>query len=70
MMGDGGIHVVYRAVVGERIADPMTARVAVSKIAISVIDPAVEADGRTPMSGMKDEYGAGRAPICGSPENT
>src|ERR1700677_2782593 len=70
MMGDGGIHVFYRAVVGERIADPMTAPVATAKIAISVIDPAVEADGRAPISRMKDEYGTGLAPICRSPENT
>jgi hypothetical protein len=68
MMSDGAIHVVYRAVIGERVADPMTARVTVAKITISVIDPAVEPDGRTPMPGMKDVDGAGRAPICGSPE--
>ena len=60
---------VYGAVVGERVADPVTARVTVSKIAISVIDPTIDADGRTPMSWMKDEYSAGLAPVSRSPEN-
>jgi hypothetical protein len=67
MMGDGGIQVVYSAVVGERIADPMTSGVAVSKIAISVIDPTVEADDRTPVSGMKNEDRAGEAPVGRGP---
>jgi hypothetical protein len=59
MMSDGGIQVVYRTVVGERIADPMTPGITASKIAIAVIDPTVEADRGTPVSGMKDEDGAG-----------
>ena len=71
LVGSGlRIYVVDGVVVGERIADPSAAGVAVSHVTVSVIDSAIKAHRRTPMPRMKDKDRAGRAPIRGGPKKS
>src|SRR6266849_2375870 len=66
----GDVYIVHRAVVEKPAAVPTPAFVAVSKVAVTVVDPAVEADTRTPIAFMENKSVAAPTPIGWSPEKT
>ena len=64
----GNSDVVNGAVVIKRPAMPIAAFVAFAEITEAVIDPAVEADVRAPITGMPKVGAAAKRPIARSPE--
>src|SRR6266446_263068 len=64
------VHPGHGRVITERSADPSTAVVALSPIAISVIDPAVEPDGRAPVALVEEIIAAAVTPVSGGPEES
>src|SRR5579872_3252232 len=63
------VHVGDRAVIEKPIAFPTTTFVAVTKISVAVIDPAVKAhDSKRPKAGIKDKATAAPSPIRRSPQ--
>jgi hypothetical protein len=63
-------HISDAAVVIEIPAAPFAACVAVTEISESVINAAVEPDGRAPVSNVKYEGAAAPSPIAGCPQQT
>lgn len=61
--------VVGRAIVGELITLPATAAVAFPAVAVAVINAAIEADIRSPVSGVENKRTAAPTPIGGSPKH-
>lgn len=49
-VNDGGIYIKDRGVIGEAIAIPASAVEAVAEVAVAVIDAAIEADFRRPVT--------------------
>ena len=64
---EGGIDVVARAVVVETAAVPITADVADAEVAEPIIDPAVEAYARTPITRIPDVVASIPAPVSRRP---
>src|SRR4051794_8784172 len=59
--------VVHRSVVSEGAVMPVPALVAITRIAVSVIDATVEADMRTPVAMVEDVRSVALAPVAGCP---
>ena len=64
----GAIHVNNRGVIGECAAIPRAARKADAHVAAAVVHAAVEADVRSPITGMEAITTASKAPVAWSPE--
>lgn len=64
------IHVVDGAVVVELVALPAAAIISVTRIAVAVINAAVESHGRTPISGMPVIYSGRKTPVSRSPQES
>src|SRR6266567_2935651 len=64
----GDRHIIYAAVVIERAATPVTARVTGAEISISVIDPAVEPNMWSPITGMPSVESTAPPPIPWGPK--
>src|SRR5580658_2452036 len=62
------IHVVYGRVVEKVPVVPATAFVPVTNVTEAVVDPAIKANGRTPITFVKDEGSATPTPIGGRPK--
>jgi len=60
----------HRAVVSENPAAPFAADKADSSVAESIVDPAIEADMRTPVSRVPSVNAPAKSPIPGSPKQT
>jgi hypothetical protein len=60
--------VVHRGVVHEVAVIPIATLVADAPIAITVVNPAIEANVRTPVAGVKDVSAATPSPVSRSPE--
>jgi hypothetical protein len=65
---DMDVDVGDSAVVGEVSAAPFAADEAYAKVAKAVVNPAVEADTRSPVAGMPDVHAAAKPPVTGSPK--
>jgi len=68
VMHDGDVDVIEGAVVVEVAAAPVTALVAVTAVAETVIDAAVEADVQTPVAAVKAILVVPEAPVSWCPE--
>jgi len=64
------VDVVHAAVVGEDTMIPTAALIADAAVTEAVVDAAVEADVRAPVTGVKDVCATSPAPVTGGPENT
>lgn len=64
------VHVIHPSVIEEVAAVPAAAEVAGAGVAESVVDAAVEADFRAPVSGVPEIGAVGPAPVAGRPEKT
>ena len=67
---DRSVYPVRGGVVEERVARPSAAIVAVSRIAVAVINPTVETDARAPVAIVKVIVAAPVAPVAGRPEES
>jgi hypothetical protein len=65
----GGVDVVRRAVVVEVAATPVAALIAISAVAIAVIDTAIVADVQAPVAAVEAIAVMTEAPIAGGPES-
>src|SRR5438270_8735144 len=70
VVNHGDVHVVDRAIVEKVSALPPPAFVTVAKVAVAIIDSAIEAHSRAPITFIKDEPAAAPAPISRSPQKT
>src|SRR5580700_10476430 len=68
VVNDGGVYVGHCGVIGKRSMIPISAHVAHADIAKSIVDPAVEANVRTPVSGVPEIRSAAPAPITRRPK--
>src|SRR5579864_335364 len=64
----GHVHIVHRTVVEEPVVVPTSTFVAISEVAETIIDPAIETDSRAPIALMKQKSIATPTPIPRSPE--
>src|SRR5439155_1534267 len=64
------VHPGHGRVIAERIADPFAAVVALSPVAITVIDPAIEPDSRAPVAVVEEVIAPVVAPVSGSPQES
>src|SRR5882672_10095312 len=67
VVDNGDVHVVHGAVVEKVAVVPTSAFVAISKVAVSVVDTAVEADLRTPIAFVESKSAFVPRPISWSP---
>jgi hypothetical protein len=65
---DGDVYVVYSRVIEELSAIPVTAFVADTDVAVTVVDSTIEADVRTPISDIPDIEAISPTPIAWRPE--
>lgn len=63
-----GIHVGHAAVIGERVVVPVTAFITAAHVSVAVVDPAIVADVRAPVTSMPHKPVAGKAPVGRCPE--
>jgi hypothetical protein len=68
VVDDGDVYVVYSTVIEELSSTPVTAFVADSDVAVTVVDSAVEADVWTPISDIPDIEAIRPTPIAWRPE--
>ena len=66
----GDVHVVNCAIVVELAIAPVTALIAVARVAITVINAAVEAYDRSPKAGVPGVEAIGEGPVSGSPQKS
>src|SRR5437899_79303 len=64
------VHPGHGRVIAERIANPFAAVVALSSVAVAVIDPAVEPDSRAPVAVVEEVIAAVVAPVSGGPQES
>ena len=64
------VHPGHGPVIAERIADPSSAVVALPPVAVAVIDPAVEPDGRAPVAFVEEVIAPVVAPVSGGPQES
>ena len=64
------VHPGHGRVITERIAGPLAAVVALSPVAVAIIDPAVESDGRAPIAVVEEIIAAVVASVSGGPEES
>src|SRR5437773_368051 len=62
------VHPGHGRVIAECIADPSAAIVALSPVAVAVINPAVEPDGRAPVAFVEEVIATVVAPVSGGPQ--
>ena len=70
VVNDRDVHVVDRAIVEEASIFPTAAFIAMAKIAVPVVDPAIESDHRPPISFIENKSAAAPTPITRSPQKT
>jgi len=70
VVDDVHIYIVHAAVVEKVSARPVATRVTVANIAEAVIDSTVEADLRTPVSGIEHVGAVTPTPVAGRPQQT
>jgi len=68
IVDDGSIHVHDRGVIGKIAAMPLSAHEANAHVAESIVHATVEANVRSPVSGMEDVQATGPAPVRWSPQ--
>jgi hypothetical protein len=68
VVDDGDVYVVYATVIEELSSTPVTAFVADSDVAVTVVDSTVEANVWTPISDIPDIEAIRPSPISGRPE--
>ncbi len=66
----GDVHVIHRTVVFELSVIPATSFIALTAVAEAIIDPAIEADVRTPVAFIEGKGAAVPTPVTGGPEIT
>src|SRR6266513_1289784 len=64
------VHPGHGPVIAEPITNPSSAVVALSPVAVAVIDPAVEPNGRAPVALVEEVIAAVVAPVSGSPQES
>src|SRR5215469_15388160 len=64
----GDVDIIHRAVVSEDAAMPVAAFIAIARVAEAIVNAAVEADVRAPVSCMPHIEAAAPAPIAGRPQ--
>src|SRR6266478_4286370 len=70
VMNDAGVHVRHGGVVTERVSFPVAAPVAVSGVAIAVVNAAVKTDSRTPVALIKSINTVAPSPPRRGPKQT
>ena len=68
VVDDRGVHMIHVGVVGEMTVLPTTALIAHPAIAKAVVDAAIEADVRSPITLMPEERAAAPSPVAGRPQ--
>ena len=68
VVDDRDVHMIYSRVIEELSTIPVTAFVAHSDVAVTVVNSSVEADVRTPISDIPDIRAIGPTPISRRPE--
>jgi hypothetical protein len=63
-----GSKVVGSAVIKQSTMVPAAALISVTRIAVAIVDTAIEADGLRPIAGVKNKSAVDTIPIRGSPE--
>src|SRR4030095_14881686 len=69
-MNDIGVHARHSGVVAEAVSFPTAAPVAVSRVAIAVVDPSVKSDSRPPVALIKGVNAVVPAPPGRGPKQT
>ena len=69
-VNDGGVYIKDRGVIGEAITVPASAVEAVAKVAVAVVDAAIEAYLRRPVTGVPGIASVVPSPVAGGPEET
>ena len=70
VVNDGLVHVRYSGVVLEVVSIPSSAPIAISGVAVTVINAAVKTDMRSPVTLVKDIRAVVPAPPCRGPKQT
>jgi hypothetical protein len=70
VVDDGHVDVIHAAVVEKVVAGPVTAAVALPTVAETVVDAAVEADVRTPVTFIPKVVAVTPSPVTWSPKDT
>jgi hypothetical protein len=70
VVNDGCVYVVHRLIVDELVAVPISAFISTAHIPKAVVDPAIEADVRTPIAVVPVIATAPEPPIGRSPKGT
>ena len=67
IVNDRDVHIVHRAVVGEHPVVPISPHIADAHVSEPIVNSAVEADARSPVTAMPDIRTATPAPVTWSP---
>src|SRR5580658_5594136 len=63
------IHVIHRSVVAELVVSPVSTLVAITTVAIAVVNAAVESDSRAPVAGVPGVRVAAPTPVTRRPQH-